>query len=113
MSVEQTDTVDAIGTDKATGKIFLTIADHLPWNGEHLLTLQQKLNAYLRFLESGEVYQSYPNATGRDFVIRIFLQHRPTDEAINFLQRAQETIESAGFGLVFGPLHSGYADDDG
>lgn len=113
MSVEQVATVDAIGIDQATGKVFLSIADHLPWSGEHLVTLQEKLNAYLRFLESGEVYQSYPKATGRDFVIQIYLQHRPTEQALAFLERAKGVIEGAGFGLVFGPLQTGYCDGDG
>lgn len=113
MTVEQIATVDAIGIDQGTNKVFLSIADHLPWTGEHLLTLQEKLNAYLRFLESGEVYETYPKATGREFVIQIHLQHRPTKEAMAFLERAKQIVEVAGFGLVFGPGQSGYCDGDG
>lgn len=113
MSLEQIATIDAVGIDRATGKVLLTITDHLPWSGKHLLTLQEKLNSYLRFLESGEVYQSYPKAKGRGFVIQIYMKHRPTKEALAFLERATEVIEGAGFGLVFGPLQTGYCDGDG
>jgi hypothetical protein len=113
MTVEHADTVDAIGVDRGTGKVFLSITDHLPWKGDHLLLLQEKLNSYLRFLESGEVYSSYPTATGRNFVIQVFLKHRPTDEGTLFLQRVSSVIESAGFELIYGPLSTGYADDDG
>ena len=35
MSIEQTDVVDFIGTDKATGLVILTISDHLDWSDEH------------------------------------------------------------------------------
>ena len=113
MSVDQTETVDAIGVDKATGKTLLSISDHLPWSDDHLLILQKKLNSYLRYLESGEVYDSYPSAKGREFVIQLYLKYRPTDLALHFLEQVRETINSAGFDLVFGPLSQGYCDDDG
>ncbi|WP_407059149.1 DUF6572 domain-containing protein [Ralstonia syzygii subsp. celebesensis] len=32
---------------------------------EHLLLLQEKINCYLRFIESGEIYNSFPSAEGR------------------------------------------------
>lgn len=38
---------------------------------EHISLLQAKLNSYLRFVESGEIYQSYPNAEGRQILIDI------------------------------------------
>jgi len=41
MSVEQTEVVDAIGVEKATGDLILTISDHVEWDPgkEHLLIL--------------------------------------------------------------------------
>ena len=53
LSIEQTDVVDFMGIDKLTGEIVLTISDHLEWNDadeEHLWLLQEKINAYLRFI---------------------------------------------------------------
>jgi len=32
MSIEQTDIVDIISTDRATGDVVLTISDHLDWS---------------------------------------------------------------------------------
>ncbi|MGO8134287.1 DUF6572 domain-containing protein, partial [Rhizobium ruizarguesonis] len=57
MALDETNVIDAIGVDKATGELVLTITDHLEWKGsdsEHLLLLQEKLNTYLGFVESGE-----------------------------------------------------------
>ncbi len=90
----------------------LTIADHLPWNGAHLATLQEKLNTYLRFLESGEVYASYPMAKGRKLEINVVAKFRPTQEALRFLERAGGTIQSAGFEFRYGPAAQGYEGDD-
>ncbi|MDR6534474.1 DUF6572 domain-containing protein [Variovorax soli] len=62
MTVENTSIVDAVGTDTETGEVRLSIIDHLPWDTEHLRLLQDKINVYLGFIESGEIYVSYPSA---------------------------------------------------
>ena len=64
MSVEQTDIVDIIGTDRWTGRVTLTISDHLDWTDSvaHQTILQKKLNTYLAFVESGEILERYPEA---------------------------------------------------
>jgi hypothetical protein len=55
--------VDAIDTDKDGNLVTLTITDHLAWgDDQHLLLLQQKLNTYLAFIESGEIHATYPAA---------------------------------------------------
>jgi hypothetical protein len=112
MSVEETNVIDFVSLDKETGKVCLAVSDHLPWSGEHLVTLQEKLNSYLRFLESGEVYDSYPPAKGREFVIQLLTLHRPDEQARVFLERVGAVIANAGFTLTFGPGPGGYCDND-
>jgi uncharacterized protein DUF6572 len=101
MTVEQDRVVDAIGVENATGTVVLTISDHLGWldNAAHLASLQAKLNTYLAYLESGEVYRSYPASRNRGFRIDIVFQHPPTESGEVFLRATQETIENAGFTL--------------
>ena len=45
-------------------KLALMIADHLDWENElqHLTLLQDKINAYVSFIESGQIYSVYPDA---------------------------------------------------
>lgn len=63
MSVENPNVIDIIHTDKDGGHVTLTVTDHLEWgDGEHLLKLQDKLNKYLAFVESGEIFEKYPGA---------------------------------------------------
>lgn len=101
MTVEQTQIVDAIGVETATGLAVLTISDHLSWHDDvaHLETLQAKLNAYLAFLESGEVYRAYPASEGRKFRIDVVFRLQPPSSAEVFLETARGVIEGAGFGL--------------
>ena len=90
MSVEQTEVVDAIGVEKATGDVALVISDHLEWDPgkEHLLILQEKINTYLRFVESGEIFEAYPEARGRRVVLSLVAKHQPNGEALAFLKES-------------------------
>lgn len=103
MTVHNPHAVDFISVDDETGEIVLTIADDLPWDGQraHLPALQEKLNAYLAFIESGELLASRPEARGRR--VRINLVHREplTGVAARFLETAHMIVEDAGFGFTW------------
>ena len=112
MSIEKADTVDFIGVEKKSGQIALAISDHLDWNDEkaHLLKLQDKINTYLSFIESGEVYDAYPQAIDKSFVIKVYGKYALTDAAKRFYRKAGATLRKAGFGLRFiGRKRSGEA----
>jgi hypothetical protein len=103
MSVDQTNTIDFASIDNATGDLWLTISDHLPWDeneGNHLALLQNKLNAYLRFIESGEVLK-LPGAEGRSVVINLVGKFPLSQEADSYFAKARGAIEGAGFRLQF------------
>jgi hypothetical protein len=58
LTAENTSTIDAVGTDKESSELRLSIFDHLPRGIEHLCLLQKKINVYLGFIKSGEIYDS-------------------------------------------------------
>jgi uncharacterized protein DUF6572 len=93
MSVDQPDKVDIISTTPE-GKVMLTIADHLPWDeqNEHLLLLQNKINSYLTFIETGQIFEEYPNAQNSILVIQISMKYEPVHTALHFLNLCKETI---------------------
>ena len=104
MAIEKKDVVDAVGVEKTTGDIVLTIADYLDWESSearHLQMLQEKLNAYLRFIESGELLEFYPDAAGRRPVISLVGRCEPSAAALRFLAAARQSVEAAGFGFRF------------
>jgi hypothetical protein len=100
MSVDQFDVVDLASVNNV-GEMVLTISDHLDWSDtiEHQTTLQNKFNAYLAFVEGGEMLQKYPDAKGRPIVFNVVFKFRPDQEGLLFLNRARQVIESAGFSL--------------
>ena len=101
MSIEDGDVIDIISTDRLTGHVILTISDHLDWTdtGRHLLLLQTKLNRYLAFVESGEIYEHYPDAKGKPIVFKIVFKFPPDETARAFLLRVRPIVEAAGFAL--------------
>jgi hypothetical protein len=98
MSVEQIQVVDFVGID-TTGRTVLTISDHLSWDDmkSHLFTLQEKLNAYLRFIESGEMTEKWSDLAGRAILISVVLKFPIPNDAGWFFAQTSAAIEGAGF----------------
>lgn len=100
MSVEDEGVVDIIGIERQSA-VVLTISDHLDWSDtlRHQTILQAKLNRYLAFVESGELLESYPAGKGLSVKFKVVFKFKPDAEAQEFLRKAKEVIESAGFTL--------------
>ena len=106
MSVNQTETVDLISTTP-DGKVMLTISDHHSWDETwHLQLLQDKINSYLQFIESGQIFEDYPNAAGRELIIETVMQFEPNEEGISFLEKAKEIVTKAGKGFQWRHLQT-------
>jgi uncharacterized protein DUF6572 len=100
MAIDEPGVVDAIGTLLDKGEVVLTISDHLDWDDPaHVPALQAKLNRYIAFIESGEVFESYPAAKGKRLRIDIVCQYDPVPRGEIFLTNARASIANAGFSL--------------
>lgn len=104
---------DTVSIDLVSGECKLTIFETMPWDSALLSELQNRINACLQFIESGEIHVSYPQAQNRDFVIDIRCIYAPDREARDFLDTAQQVLDEAGYMLRYGPLGSTYADEAG
>jgi len=71
MSLDNIEVVD--GTENGTDVVVLGIRDWWDWEApqQHLLALKDKLNACFGFVESGQIYEAYPEATGKSLRIDI------------------------------------------
>lgn len=99
MAIEKTNVIDAIGIDNSTGDLVLTIVDHLPWgeNGEdHLINLQEKINTYLSFVESGELLEVYPIGKNKSVLIDVVIKYPLSLQAQEFFREVEKIIENAG-----------------
>ena len=104
VAVDQIDAIDFASIDKESGDLWLTISDHLSWDEneeKHLVLLQHKLNAYLRFVESGEMFKKIPAAEGRGVVINLVGKFPLSQKGNTLLEKARVAIEGAGLRLQF------------
>lgn len=100
MAVDNFEVVDIISADPG-GNVVLKASDHLDWSDSisHQRTLQEKLNRYLAFVQSGEIVEQYPEANGRPVIIEVVTKHPPDLGGLQFLERADAIVTSAGFGF--------------
>lgn len=106
MSVSEPGKIDMWGIPKwDQSKVVLGISDHVGWEqeqeGEHLLLLQEKLNTYIAFIESGEINEAIPSAQGKTPIIRITGKYPLSEQAELFIDRVAETLKDAGIELEF------------
>jgi hypothetical protein len=103
MTIENADVVDLVGIENDTGKVILSIVDHLDWVDveSHLEIVQEKLNRYIAFFESGEIHDAYPDSKGREVVIALLLVFPiTTDErAVQFMRQVRAVL--SGIGVEF------------
>ena len=98
MSIEDTQVIDIISSAPDGSSATLTATDHLEWGSrEHLMMIQEKLNSYLAFIESGEIFNSYPQAKGKDLILEVVCKYEPDEEGKKFLALCGEAISNAGF----------------
>lgn len=106
MSIDQPKVIDARSLDKDLKEVHLFIFDHLDWNNvndEHLFKLQEKINTYLAYIESGEIYENDPIYKGKSIVIHVIAKYTlPSNDLVKrFYEKATSIVQWAGFDLQF------------
>lgn len=104
MAIDDVNVVDGLAVDSRNGVLFLLLTDHLQWGQEedclsekdHLLLLQEKINAYVSFVESGQFKNNYPNVKIKSAVIEINFQYEITPNCQRFLQAVQNQVAQYG-----------------
>ena len=96
MSIEQTDVIDFQGTLPESGKVRLTIADHLEWGDErHFDLLSRKLNVYIHYLEN-QMPSQFPQLAGRQVEIHLGCKYQPDSESVAVLESFRKTLSDLG-----------------
>ena len=94
MSVTESDKVDGIAVDEDGKTLRLLITDHLNFKDEkyHLLTLQEKINSYLGFIESKQYLEIYPESKIENIVIEIHFKYKISDNCKKFIDVVNNQI---------------------
>ena len=102
MAIDNPNVIDFISVDGA-GRLVLTISDHMEWDlgREHLFALQEKINSYLSFVETGQLKIRRPGDASRPIVIRVVALHKMDDQSAQMFLKFQSFVAKSGCELVF------------
>jgi len=110
MAIDEPDKIDILFKDNE-GHAILVIADHLDWKefdeGDHLELLQEKINTYLAFVDSGQLLQERPEWKGLPVVIQVDAKYEPSPTALEFYRAAGKVVAQADVALVLHLPNSG------
>lgn len=104
MAIDDLDKIDLLVTDKEKTLVRLIITDHLDWEefdeGLHLEVLQDKINAYLHFIEGGQLIRERPDLEGVPVIIEVAAKYPPSEEASKFYRLAGPIVAEGGASLA-------------
>ena len=94
MSILEKNTLDGVALTKDKKTLALMISDHLPWDNEyeHLTALQEKLNSYIVYWQSGQYKNIRDAKKVKNCVVEIYFMHEPTENAYRFLETVNQQI---------------------
>jgi len=91
-----------MGKSKEKSELFFLITDHLNWENEyeHLIILQDKINAYLGFIESKQFIETYPQDEFDSYVIEIHFQNGMSENCFKFLDVVANKAEELNVRII-------------
>jgi hypothetical protein len=110
MTIEHSEVIDFVGTDKVTGAVILTISDHLSWGDEvrHFQLIERKINRYLDFIRTGQIFETHPQAKSMPIQIKLIYQYEISESGSRFLVAAQKQLKERGVDFSYAELPAGY-----
>lgn len=103
MSVIDKNVIDGMAFDEKENTLIMEIYDHLSSEDmdeyEHLMMLQDKLNTYLDFFESGQYLDSYPGIIVKEVSLNIHFKYDITDNFTKFLDFVTNKLADSIFNV--------------
>lgn len=103
MAIDDVNVIDGVGFDKERKALCLLLCDHLNWRGndtlseyDHLMFLQEKINAYIAYLEKKQYAEQFSQEDIIMAVIEIHFKYAITNNCEKFLNTVQDQIGQYG-----------------
>ena len=103
MAIDNTEVIDGIAYEEE--KLILQLYDHWEFTDEiekdHMFLLQDKLNAYIWYVDSEQYNETYPNANLSVFEIQIKFKYNPSDFCISYIQHVNNKLQATNIKVVY------------
>jgi hypothetical protein len=104
MTITDANTIDLLATRPGSSEVQLIVSDHLDWADiqDHCRLLQEKLNRYLAFIESGEAnrHPQVQAIAAPTFSLKVISVYEVPAESRDFFDRARDIIQAAGVRFI-------------
>ena len=90
MSILEENVIDSASIEN--GILILTISDHLKWDNEHLFLLQEKINSYIQYIESGQIFEDFGESSYETIEIQLIYKYKPNENYRKFLCRLEGAL---------------------
>ena len=90
MSILEENVIDSASIEN--GIIILTISDHLKWDNEHLFLLQEKINSYIQYIKSGQIFEYFGESSYETIEIQLIYKYKPNENYRKFLYRLEGAL---------------------
>ena len=103
--VENPRVVDLI-RPAADGGVELLMLERRPWGADplQLAQLEEKLNAYLGYVQTGSLARDYPQYAGAAVRFRLECAHPPEGDAVRMLTAMRDFCAGDGIAFEVAPL---------
>ncbi|WP_301818735.1 DUF6572 domain-containing protein [Neisseria maigaei] len=90
MSILEENVIDSASIEN--GILILTISDHLKWDNEHLFLLQEKINSYIQYIESGQIFEDFGESSYETIEIQLIYKYKPNENYRKFLYHLEGAL---------------------
>ncbi|MFC6645098.1 DUF6572 domain-containing protein [Granulicella cerasi] len=95
------ETVDLVAFDPQ-GNVILGMVHTEPWGEDAGLdALQERVNVYLAYWDSGQLAADFPESAWKPVMIRLYVTTQPDEEAEEFIGKLEEGLKGHGVGFEF------------
>jgi hypothetical protein len=94
VTVEEADRIDSVTLSADGGSYRLLMTEVRPFedSDEQFTQLMEKVNAYVEFIQTGQLYDRFPEARGKALDVRLICRNEPVGERFVKLLRAATAL---------------------
>lgn len=107
MSILEENVIDSASIEN--GILILTISDHLKWDNEHLFLLQEKINSYIQYIESGQIFEDFGESSYETIEIQLIYKYKPNKNYRKFLYRLEGALSKLKLRFSHGTISYFYS----
>lgn len=104
MAVTDVGVIDGIAFNEADKTLIMEIYDHLNFEDkfefDHIAILQDKLNAYLWYINSKQYEEAYPQKSFDNFLINIHFRYDITDNCSKYIDVSNQKLSASNIRIV-------------